>query len=326
MKKLKRIKLISLLIVIIFIIINLFLNKKQAEKISRIKDEYLKTDIENIFIQNNEKIDLVIIDNNKIKEFKNLDNIGAIKKDNPILIIKDGRYGYIKTTGEELIPFKYEAIGVFVNDKALAKKDGKIGMLSISGEELIPFKYDEIYMGKKDCLILKENGIYFSYDFKNRKILNIDGVYKINEKILVFSKESRFGIMDYAGEIIVPNEYDEISNFIDRLFIGAIGKKYSLYNLQNEKLTKEYDFIEQLGNNEYKGGNEEFGKYVFLSDTMITEERYENINKIDEFIYIGELKNETSDIIELKSKSIKNIKNEDIEKYIKKLKGEKSNE
>ena len=326
--KKNKLRKILLILLFIFVAINLFLNKKIAEKINKIKNEYSKTDVANIYVQEDKKFNLVIVnDNEYIKEIKGLDDIGEIKKDKPILIVRIyGKYGYIDSNGDILIPMEYDALGTFIDGKVFAKKDTKIGVLNEEGEEVLPLQYDEIYMGENNTFIMKEGSIYSSCDLKTKTTLNIDEVYKVNEKILIFSNENKFGIMNYKGEIIIPNTFDEISTFIDKIFIGYKEQKYSLYNLKNEKISGDYDFIEQIGNNEYKGGNNEIGNYAFLSAYISTEDKYENIRKYDESIYIGELKNDTSDVIEVESKSIRNLKNDDVEKYIKKIKGEKSNE
>ena len=172
-----------------------------------------------------------------------------------------------------------------------------------------------------NLFFIKKNSQYISYNLKNKIILNVDETYKINEKIVVFSKNNKFGIMNYKGEIVIPNDFDEISTFIDKIFIGAKDSKYSLYNLKNKKVSDDYDFIEQIGNNEYKGGTNEKGNYAFLSEDISTKDKYKDIQKYNEIIYIGQLENNTSDIIEIKSKLIKNIKNDDIENILKNMKG-----
>lgn len=327
MKILNKIKISGLAIIIILFMGDLFISKIQNKKISKIKNEYLKTNVENIFLKKNKKINLAIISNRSVKEFKELDNIGEIIKNEPILLLKNGKYGYIKPNGDILIPIDYDAIGIFIDNKALVKKNEKIGVLNKNGKMVLPLKYTEIYIGENNNFILKgQDNQYISYNLKEKIILNVDKIYKINEKMVVFSEKNKFGIMNYQGEIIIPNIFDEISTFIDRLFIGAKDSKYSLYNLKNEKKSKDYDFIEQIGDNVYKGGNIEKGNYAFLSEHMSTEEKYEDIRKYNETIYIGELEKNMSDIIEVESKSIKTIKNDDIEKYIKKIQEEKSNE
>ncbi|MGL5277742.1 MAG: WG repeat-containing protein [Cetobacterium sp.] len=326
MNRFNKFKIISLVVIIAAIVFDIFFTKTQVEKIAQIKNEYLKTEIENVYVQKNEKINLAILTKNKIKKFNNLENIGVIEKDRPILILKDGKYGYIKSNGDTLIPLKYDAIGIFVDGKALAKKAEKIGVIDENGKVIVPFEYSEIYTGENNLFILKDDSEYFSYDLERKKSLDIDEIYKVNERVLIFSKENRFGVIGYDGKIIVPNEYGEISTFIDKIFIGYKDSKYSLYNLKNEKISSSFDFIEQLGNNEYRAGSSEIGAYAFLSEEVSTDEKYENIKKIDEYIYIGELKNNTSDVINLKLQLVKNISNKEIEKYISEMKKEKSNE
>lgn len=47
--KISKLRKILLILLFIFIAINLFLNKKIAEKINKIKNEYSKTDVANIY-------------------------------------------------------------------------------------------------------------------------------------------------------------------------------------------------------------------------------------------------------------------------------------
>lgn len=329
MKVLDKIKLSGLIIIgiiINIIIVDLFITKQNNEKILKIKNEYSRTNLENVFLKKDKKIELIIINQKRIKKFKNLDNIGELKKGEPILINKNGKYGYIKPNGEMLIPMKYDAVGVFIQDKILIKKNEKIGVLDKDGKSILPLKYDEIYIGKNNNFILKDKNKYIAYNLNKRIELDVDKIYSLNEKIIIFSKKNKFGIMNYMGEVIIPNEFNEISTFIDKLFIGAKLSKYGIYNLKNEKISKDYDFIEQLSNNEYKGGNNEKGKYALITEHISTEDKYEDIKKYNKTIYIGNLGEGVVDVIDIESGAIKTIKDKDVEKYIKEIQKERSNE
>jgi WG containing repeat len=61
-----------------------------------------------------------------------------------ILAYHGALQGYIDIHEHVLIPFEYEDLGVFCNDRAPAKKNGKFGMIDRSGNQMVAFKYDEV--------------------------------------------------------------------------------------------------------------------------------------------------------------------------------------
>lgn len=55
-----------------------------------------------------------------------------------------GRWGFINTEGEEVIPRRYDRVMPFSEGLAGVKKDGKWGFINTQGEEVIPFQFDEV--------------------------------------------------------------------------------------------------------------------------------------------------------------------------------------
>ena len=56
---------------------------------------------------------------------------------------KDGKWGFINSTGATVIPFKYEEAGYFHEGLVAVKLGGKYGYISKAGAAVIPFKYDD---------------------------------------------------------------------------------------------------------------------------------------------------------------------------------------
>lgn len=327
MRKLNKIKLLVFVVILIFIIIDMGIDKYNTNQIKKIESEYLKTNVHNVFIKKHEKLDLAIINNDKIKKFTNLDVVGEIKNNNPILIGKNGKYGYVEATGKILIPLEYDAIGISNNGQILVKKESKLGLFDKTGKKILPIKYDEILAGYDNNFVLKENNNYVFYDTIDKIDLNVDEIYRINDQLLVFCKKNKFGIMTYKGDIVIPNNFKEISMPKGNIFIGLKDATYSLYDLNNKKVSDDYDFIEQIGNNEFKAGNNETGKYSFLSENISTDNKYNDIRRYNELIYIGELENDESDIINLDTNKINTVKNSSVENYLENfLKREKVND
>ncbi len=55
-----------------------------------------------------------------------------------------GRWGFINTEGEEVIPLQYDSIMPFSEGLAGVEKDGRWGFINTEGEEVIPFQFDHI--------------------------------------------------------------------------------------------------------------------------------------------------------------------------------------
>ena len=57
------------------------------------------------------------------------------------LVYKDGKWGYIDTTGKEIVPCQYEWYGNFSDGLAALYKDGKYGYIDTTGKVVIPFVF-----------------------------------------------------------------------------------------------------------------------------------------------------------------------------------------
>jgi len=55
---------------------------------------------------------------------------------------RNGKWGYVYTTGKSAIPFRYEWAGVFVDGLAPTKINGKYGFINKSGKTVIPYIYE----------------------------------------------------------------------------------------------------------------------------------------------------------------------------------------
>lgn len=71
-------------------------------------------------------------------------DIQAFAKDSVILVIQNGKYGYIDKAGNILIPIKYEDIGNYHNGQYRVKENGKWGLVNVKGDILLPIMYSNI--------------------------------------------------------------------------------------------------------------------------------------------------------------------------------------
>lgn len=247
--------------------------------------------------------------NREIKELKK-NRVYAEVKNNLITIF------FFNITGIRGIE-DVEGIGNFYTNLAVIKKGEKYGLVKTSGSLALPIEYDGIHLGEMGEIIYIKDNVYYK-GLKNPQVLDVDSLYQIDSKRLIYIKDKKMGVMNFLGEIIIPNEYDEISPNIDEFFIGGKNEKYSIYNTSNEKVSAEYDYIEELDKNTYKMGTLENGKFAFFNKNQETYEIYESIGKVSNDYYIAEMKYDTTDIIH-SSGNVVSIKKEDVKKYLEEL-------
>lgn len=309
MKVIKKIKKIIMLFTAIIVAIGILTVGKiyWLEKRSEIKKDGVRTEIENVYLvkKNEDNYSVVFIGKILDKEYKNLESVGEIKKGEPIIIKKDGKFGLLSNDGKELLKPEYSGIGVFYNKRALVEKKEKIGVVDNKGNTIIPCEYDDIYIGDNNFYLLKENDKFYSYDLKNKNFIDIESLNKINKELFIVGKNNKLGIMDYKGDLLVPIEYDEISSKIGKLFIGKKLGKYAVYSLENEKYSSDYDYIQQIAEDTYIAKNSDDTKYAFLSDKVVTSPKYVEIIKVDENKFLGKTEEGKVEDIDLKIGSVR---------------------
>ncbi|MFY7815124.1 MAG: WG repeat-containing protein [Chryseobacterium taeanense] len=185
---------------------------------------------------------------------------------NPTLIYKNlqRKTGMIDWQGNILIPFDYDNLQKIEGTTFLWAKNGELnGIISNQGQVKIPIKYKKIHpvydqFDEKDKLrrnLFIADGTLI--DINNKVFINeydsIVTVYYNHDKLIV-SRNKKFGIIDINNKVLLPLEYDEISNWVEygpenRHFIKKKGK-YGLIEDETFKtiIPPIYDNMEQRQN------------------------------------------------------------------------------
>ncbi len=125
----------------------------------------------------------------------------------------NGKWGFIDKTGKDVIPFKYDNGGYFCDGLVNVKLNGKLGYIDKTGKEVIPFKYD--------------GGSYF-----------YDGLANV-------SLNSKNGFIDKTGKEVIPLKYDIASDFYAGLARVNIGAKWN--NVSRKKEGGKWGYIDKTG-------------------------------------------------------------------------------
>lgn len=181
-------------------------------------DEVLEEDRKYILVRSGDKWGAYYINGEKLIECKYekikllFDSYG-----NSLLEVKlNGKTGRIDSTGNIVIPIKYDwikdriidgVIPVFNGEitknrwDGVTKKTGKYGFVNKEGNEILPVQYDwvsEYY----------HYGVYLV--FKGEVILD--------EKDKVIEKKGKYGFVNLQGEEITPVQYDDAINFKSKMY------------------------------------------------------------------------------------------------------------
>jgi uncharacterized protein YchJ len=90
--------------------------------------------------------------------FSNQDRLVHQSHDGLVLLEVNGKWGFIDTKGNEVIPFKYEHAHVFNEGPAAVKLNDKWGFLDKTGKEITPLKYERVQNFHDGSARVKLNG------------------------------------------------------------------------------------------------------------------------------------------------------------------------
>ena len=150
--------------------------------------------------------------------------------------VKLGRkWGCINSSGEEIIPLKYEEIEICQQEKPRisAKLDGKWGFIEENGTEVTNFEYDHVEFFCKGLARVKKNGKFgfinttgvvvvpLAYDDCERHFYNVH-YYKDRILPIWVKRGDKYGFIDTSGNLRVEPIYERVKPF------GYMGEKPSL--------------------------------------------------------------------------------------------------
>lgn len=135
---------------------------------------------------------------------------------------KNNHYGIIDKSGEITLPIEFEKIILFKgNNTSIAKKNGFFGIIDSHGNIKMPFEYQNITTYKDwDYFILQKDKTFGVIDKQSlQQILPLE--YQdleqcfYNENRFIAKKNGKYGVITRNKEVIIPIEYDKMSNWVE---------------------------------------------------------------------------------------------------------------
>lgn len=185
----------------------------------------------------------------KIKEYS-FDRITIQNKNKSAYQIQNlsGQFGVIGDNGEVLIPIIYDEINEFRGDSVtVVKSKNKFGLIKSNNEIIYPINNDWILRDRDlDFYIVKKND---KAGIINKNLLPVLGFnyqditpcHYNPKNLFIAKKKDKFGVIGLRGNIIIPFQYDELSNWVEY----GPGSNYHFVTKNNKKglITKEGKII-----------------------------------------------------------------------------------
>ena len=132
-------------------------------------------------------------------------------------VMRDGKWGYINTKGEEVIPCQFPnpyedyIASPFSEGLALVQKDGKWGFVNTEGVKVIPINIDAEAVGKFSeglAFVYKDNENFFVIDKEGKTVFSgkCDFSWYLGPEVT-----SEFLPVFYQGNVSVPIEPDKFA-------------------------------------------------------------------------------------------------------------------
>jgi hypothetical protein len=172
---------------------------------------------------------------------------------------------------------------------------------------ILPFEFDDINDGRFGYYPVKQNGKWGLYDYGSQEMIiepQYDDALLICEGLWAVSKNGKWGFVDVFNTIVIPFEYNSVSNFIHG-YSHAV--KISETN-QEKKMMLDHNGNETSFQNEnllddqYRGSVEIIGSSYAVgpdNEVLIQKDKYRYLGKYREGLMAASLDGKTYGFIDI---------------------------
>lgn len=150
----------------------------------------------------------------------------------------NGRYGYLDSTGRQVITPKYDYAGTFANGAAIVAVDDKYGLINKTGKEIVPLKYEGAENFSEGLAAVQLNSKVGFVDMNGREVIapKYSGAYSFYNGTTVVTDNSKFGCIDKTGKAITEVKYDDMTQFVNDVAVVVVNGKYGLINKAGKEI------------------------------------------------------------------------------------------
>ncbi|MCL2838657.1 MAG: WG repeat-containing protein [Oscillospiraceae bacterium] len=138
-----------------------------------------------------------------------------------LAVSQDGRWGFVDTLGNEVVPPMYDRVWGFSDGLAMVTLNGRLGFIDRLGNEVVPLKYD----------VATINDIHAG---------------RFIEGLAAVRLNDRWGFINTSGNVVIPFIYDSVAVFSN-------GRAQVLLNGRSSFIDKSGNEVIQLNNYNFAG-------------------------------------------------------------------------
>lgn len=154
--------------------------------------------------------------------------------------IRSGKkWGFINTSGKEIIAPKYDFVYDYDEDMADVMNNGKYGFIDKSGKEIIPLKYTAAHSFHEGLAAVAINDKWGFINKAGKEVvaLQYENQHDFHNGYVEVMKDHKHGMIDINGKLIIPLKYDAVfEQEQTKLIIARSGGNYQIYNKETKKI------------------------------------------------------------------------------------------
>lgn len=215
-----------------------------------------------------------ILANNESRNNHNYDWIAGMFPPYNYVVKTGKKYGLINQRGEEVVPIEYTSIFGIYGYFVLETKRKK-GVCNGDGELLIPISCKDIQIISEKSAIVENTQGGFLFFFDGKEPIGYEAIFPFGGKYCKVYENGKCGVVNDAGEIIIPLIYDQIEYHKKNRIYVIKGNKVGIIDLSGEEIVPiKYEMGETIEVKSIGEGNDIGERKLYYKGPLIIPSFY----------------------------------------------------
>lgn len=151
---------------------------------------------------------------------------------------KEGKWGFVDTSGNLIIDYQYQNVYDFYQNITLVKKENLWGFINDKGETIVPFGFSKVQKYANFRIVrAKKDAFWYLYNLNGELIIDekFDTISPIKSKKMTVQLDGKMGLMDIEGRFLIKPKYQEITYFGGNMVRVKKRGKYGYRTTENKR-------------------------------------------------------------------------------------------
>lgn len=130
-------------------------------------------------------------------------------------VFKDRKFGYVNSSGKEVIKLQYSDAGIFSDGLAAVKVENRWGYINPNNEFVVQPKYDFTLKFTNGLSSVRNNNKWGYINTKGEEVipLEYDATGFYSNGLVNVKKGAKWGYVDATNKVVIPFKYDRTDPF-----------------------------------------------------------------------------------------------------------------